>query len=99
MSSITLKAHFDGQSIHLDEPFELTQDAQLLVTVLPSANTESEPEVLTPTQLNQIETWIQDVEARAADVDADDGPRLQAAVAEIRRQARELARRGVETSP
>jgi len=35
MPAITLKAHFDGKLIHLDEPYELPCDAQLLVTVLP----------------------------------------------------------------
>jgi hypothetical protein len=30
----TLKAHYDGKAIQLDEPFPLPQDARLLVTVL-----------------------------------------------------------------
>ncbi len=34
MPSITLNAHFDGQSIVLDEPFELPGNARLLVTVV-----------------------------------------------------------------
>lgn len=34
MPVVSLKAHFDGQSIQLDEPFELPPNAQLLVTVL-----------------------------------------------------------------
>jgi hypothetical protein len=34
MPVISLKAHFDGKSIQLDEPYELPRDAQLLVTVL-----------------------------------------------------------------
>ena len=34
MPAISLKAHFDGQQIRLDEPFELPRDATLLVTVL-----------------------------------------------------------------
>lgn len=34
MPAITLKAHFDGESIQLDEPFPLPNNAQLLVTVL-----------------------------------------------------------------
>jgi hypothetical protein len=34
MSTITLKAHFDGERIVLDEPFSLSADAQLIVTVL-----------------------------------------------------------------
>ena len=36
MSSVTLRAHFDGERIRLDEPFELEPDTELLVTVLPS---------------------------------------------------------------
>ena len=34
MPAVSLKAHFDGQHIQLDEPFELSRDSQLLVTVL-----------------------------------------------------------------
>jgi hypothetical protein len=33
MPGITLNAHFDGQSIVLDEPFEIPGNARLLVTV------------------------------------------------------------------
>ncbi|MEY4530163.1 MAG: hypothetical protein RLZZ156_884 [Deinococcota bacterium] len=40
MPSITLNAHFDGQQIMLDEPFEIPSNAKLLVTVL--ENTDSE---------------------------------------------------------
>ena len=38
MPSITLKAHYDGQSILLDEPYELPPNAQLLVTVVAPAS-------------------------------------------------------------
>jgi hypothetical protein len=34
MPSITLKAHYDGQSILLDEPYELPRNARLLITVV-----------------------------------------------------------------
>ena len=34
MPSVSLKAHFDGQTIQLDEPYKLPPDAQLIVTVL-----------------------------------------------------------------
>jgi hypothetical protein len=34
MPAITLKAHFDGEQIRLDEPYELPRDAPLIVTVL-----------------------------------------------------------------
>jgi hypothetical protein len=43
MPSITLNAHFDGQSIILDEPFQLPANARLSVTVVsPSMDAERE---------------------------------------------------------
>ncbi|HKI03895.1 MAG TPA: hypothetical protein VKK31_18080 [Thermoanaerobaculia bacterium] len=38
MKTITLRAHFDGQSIRLDEPFRLEPDTPLAVTVLPKTS-------------------------------------------------------------
>jgi hypothetical protein len=35
MSVVSLKAHFDGERILLDEPFDLPLNSQLLITVLP----------------------------------------------------------------
>jgi hypothetical protein len=35
MPSVSLKAHYDGERIQLDEPFDLPSDVPLLVTVLP----------------------------------------------------------------
>jgi len=40
MATITLRAHFDGERIRLDEPFELKLNTQLLVTVLPGKTDE-----------------------------------------------------------
>lgn len=37
MKTVTLTAHFDGEHIRLDEPFELPSDARLLVTILPAS--------------------------------------------------------------
>jgi len=34
MPAVTLKAHFNGQQIVLDEPFDLPPDSPLIVTVL-----------------------------------------------------------------
>jgi hypothetical protein len=37
MKRVTLRAHFGGQYVRLDEPFELEPDTALIVTVLPAA--------------------------------------------------------------
>lgn len=43
MENLTLRAHFDGRQIVLDEPFELEPGAKLIITVLPeSAGEERE---------------------------------------------------------
>jgi hypothetical protein len=42
MPTISLRAHFDGNSIQLDEPFQLPRDAQLLVTLLSPDTTDSD---------------------------------------------------------
>ena len=40
MPSVTLKAHFDGRQIRLDEPFEIPANSPLIVTVLPVSNSQ-----------------------------------------------------------
>ena len=40
METRTLHAHFDGNQIQLDEPFELAPNTELLITVLPTASDE-----------------------------------------------------------
>ncbi len=42
MSAITLKAHFDGKQICLDEPYELQQDSKLIVAVVSGDSLEDE---------------------------------------------------------
>jgi hypothetical protein len=42
MPSISLKAHYDGTTIRLDEPFDLPEGAQLIVTVLETAQDDAE---------------------------------------------------------
>lgn len=42
MPSISLKAYYDGKAIRLDEPFDLPEGAQLIVTVLEAAQSDSE---------------------------------------------------------
>jgi len=43
MPAISLRAHFDGESIRLDEPYVLPSDAQLLVTILSPESSEMLP--------------------------------------------------------
>jgi hypothetical protein len=44
MPAVTLKAHFNGKQIVLDEPFDLPPDSSLMVTVLPKeASSENAP--------------------------------------------------------
>jgi hypothetical protein len=38
MPAVTLKAHFNGKQIVLDDPFDLPPDSSLMVTVLPKGN-------------------------------------------------------------
>lgn len=40
MPTVALKAHFDGDRIVLDEPFDLPPHSPLIVTVLPKPDTE-----------------------------------------------------------
>jgi len=42
MSAITLKAHFDGKRICLDEPYQLQRDSKLIVTVVSGDSLEDE---------------------------------------------------------
>ena len=35
MPTVSLKAHYDGETIRLDEPFDLSPNTRLMVTVLP----------------------------------------------------------------
>lgn len=35
MTTVAISAHFDGQKIELDEPYQLTKDSRLVVVVLP----------------------------------------------------------------
>lgn len=40
METKTLRAHFDGSQILLDEPFELEPNVELIITVLPKSSAE-----------------------------------------------------------
>lgn len=43
MPTVSLKAHYDGHTIRLDEPFDLAPNTRLIVTVLPQ-HTDSDRE-------------------------------------------------------
>ena len=44
MRAIAIRAHFDGDKIVLDEPYDLEPDARLIVTVLPEDAVDSDRE-------------------------------------------------------
>jgi hypothetical protein len=46
MDNVTLHAHFDGEQIRLDDPFELQPNTRLLITVLTNGQSESDHEEL-----------------------------------------------------
>ncbi|HEY0077448.1 MAG TPA: hypothetical protein VGB73_02300 [Pyrinomonadaceae bacterium] len=44
METVTLRAHFDGKQILLDEPYELEPNMELIITVLPKSSNEEREE-------------------------------------------------------
>lgn len=42
MDAVILRAHFDGQKICLDDPFEMEPNTELIVTVLPKRSSDQE---------------------------------------------------------
>jgi hypothetical protein len=64
MPRITLNAHFDGQQITLDEPFEIPSNARLLVTILETPDLERDD-------------WIAFSGRNLAGVYSDDEPEYQ----------------------
>jgi len=44
MPAVTLRAHFNGKQIVLDEPFDLPPDSPLIVTVLPKSDSSDATE-------------------------------------------------------
>jgi hypothetical protein len=42
MDTVTLHAHFDGEQIRLDEPYELEPNTKLLITVLSNGQSDGD---------------------------------------------------------
>jgi hypothetical protein len=42
MKMVSLQAHFDGNQILLDEPFQLNPNARLIVTLVPNSHTDDD---------------------------------------------------------
>jgi hypothetical protein len=59
MPTIALQAHFDGQHIVLDEPYDLPANTNLMVTVLP-ADDESEDTWLRAAASNDAFSFLAD---------------------------------------
>jgi hypothetical protein len=60
MKVVTLKAHFDGEKICLDEPFKLMRDAKLLVTVVPDSVEEERQAWLAASQAGLARAYNED---------------------------------------
>lgn len=67
MPTVSLRAHYDGERIQLDEPFDLPPDVPLLVTVL------------VPDADNDREAWIAAGRQALARAYGDDEPEYAAA--------------------
>ena len=61
MPTIALQAHYDGEHIVLDEPYDLPPNANLMVTLLPSsADTDSEDAWLRAAVSNNAFAFLND---------------------------------------
>jgi hypothetical protein len=63
MPIVTLHAHYDGERIILDEPFDLPVHASLIVTVLPAASeldSDTEEEWLRATAASNAFAFLAD---------------------------------------
>ena len=69
MPIITLPAHFDGEQICLDEPFDLKPDAKLIITILPKEEYD-----------NEHEDWLFLSGQRLEDAYGEDEPEYSAAL-------------------
>ena len=57
MSVITIKAHFDGRHVCLDEPYPLLPNARLLVTVIPGDSEEERQAWLAASQASLAQAY------------------------------------------
>lgn len=65
MPTLTPKAHYDGERIQLDEPFDLPEDSQLMMTIL------------APEPLDERAEWLQFSAAGLARAYSDDEPEYE----------------------
>jgi hypothetical protein len=65
MKAVALTAHFDGEKVQLDEPFQLDAHARLLVVVLPPDD--------------ERQAWLQFSASQLAKAYGDDEPEYTAA--------------------
>lgn len=61
MGDVNLPAHFDGERILLDEPFNLEPDAKLLITIISAMESEHDD-------------WLRLSQRRLEDAYGDDEP-------------------------
>jgi hypothetical protein len=61
MPTVTLQAHYDGEHIVLDEPYEIPPNSSLMVTLVPAAaDSESEETWLRAASSSEPFSFLQD---------------------------------------
>ena len=69
MPTVSLRAHYDGKTIRLDEPFELPEGARLMVTVLEPEQSDQERETWFELSARGLARAYGDAEPEYSDAD------------------------------
>jgi hypothetical protein len=84
METVTLRAHFDGEQIRLDEPFELEPNTELIITVVPRAADEERAAWTRLALANLARAYGDDEPEYSHDQIKETNPEYEQAVSEMR---------------
>ncbi|MDQ1613326.1 MAG: hypothetical protein QOG00_3257 [Pyrinomonadaceae bacterium] len=74
----TLRAHFDGNQILLDDPYELEPDTKLIVTILPKDASEPEREAWLRLSKTKLEAaYVEDEADYSSDLIKEANPEYE----------------------
>jgi hypothetical protein len=69
MPTVSLRAHYDGKTIRLDEPFELSEGTRLIVTVLEPRQSGQERDTWSELSARGLARAYGDAEPEYSDAD------------------------------